>query len=231
VPNSQPPLVEAITRDRYRGNRFATRYLSAALFPLVLAYSLRSLVYDKHLSWYSWAIGAATSCVYTFGFVLMCPQLYINHQLKSVSHLPWNVRLLPVRVPVSRSKPLTLLSLTRPFLCGFALQFLIYKFINTFIDGKTQTSRLSLCVPHSCLHHLYAVCRSVRLYHQDAHDAPAVGLPGRLGVFHLPVPALHLPRRQEPTGGKVTRARVLAGVVSIRPVVVSASALFYGDET
>lgn len=71
--------------------RFATTYLSAALFPLVLAYSLRSLIYDKHLSWYSWAIGAATSCVYTFGFVLMCPQLYINHKLKSVSHLPWNV--------------------------------------------------------------------------------------------------------------------------------------------
>jgi hypothetical protein len=75
--------------------RFATRYLSAALFPLVLAYSLRSLIYDKQISWYSWAIGAATSCVYTFGFVLMCPQLYINHQLKSVSHLPWNVSCTP----------------------------------------------------------------------------------------------------------------------------------------
>jgi hypothetical protein len=86
--------------------RFATRYLSAALFPLVLAYSLRSLVYDKHLSWYSWAIGAATSCVYTFGFVLMCPQLYINHQLKSVSHLPWNVRLHPAFPYVDKMTPL-----------------------------------------------------------------------------------------------------------------------------
>ena len=36
-------------------------------------------------------VGALTSCVYTFGFILMCPQLYINHKLKSVSHLPWNV--------------------------------------------------------------------------------------------------------------------------------------------
>jgi hypothetical protein len=86
--------------------RFATRYLSAALFPLVLAYSLRSLVYDRHLSWYSWAIGAATSCVYTFGFVLMCPQLYINHQLKSVSHLPWNVRLHPAFPYVDKMTPL-----------------------------------------------------------------------------------------------------------------------------
>lgn len=27
--------------------------------------------------------------VYTFGFVLMTPQLYINYKLKSVAHLPW----------------------------------------------------------------------------------------------------------------------------------------------
>jgi len=27
--------------------------------------------------------------VYTFGFILMTPQLFINHHLKSVSHLPW----------------------------------------------------------------------------------------------------------------------------------------------
>ena len=38
---------------------------------------------------YSWGIGSLTGCVYAFGFVLMCPQLFINHKLKSVSHLPW----------------------------------------------------------------------------------------------------------------------------------------------
>lgn len=27
--------------------------------------------------------------MYTFGFVLMTPQLYINYRLKSVAHLPW----------------------------------------------------------------------------------------------------------------------------------------------
>ena len=27
--------------------------------------------------------------VYTFGFILMCPQLYLNYKLKSVAHLPW----------------------------------------------------------------------------------------------------------------------------------------------
>ena len=60
------------------------------LFPLIIGYSFKSLIYDRHYSWYSWFITTLTACVYTFGFVLMCPQLYINHQLKSVSHLPWN---------------------------------------------------------------------------------------------------------------------------------------------
>ena len=27
--------------------------------------------------------------MYTFGFILMTPQLFINHHLNSVSHLPW----------------------------------------------------------------------------------------------------------------------------------------------
>jgi len=72
--------------------RFATQYLTRLLTPLVALFALRSLLYEQHSSWYSWAIGACTGCVYSFGFVLMCPQLYINHQLKSVSHLPWKVK-------------------------------------------------------------------------------------------------------------------------------------------
>ena len=27
--------------------------------------------------------------VYAFGFIMMCPQLYINYRLKSVAHMPW----------------------------------------------------------------------------------------------------------------------------------------------
>lgn len=27
--------------------------------------------------------------MYAFGFMLMCPQLYLNYKLKSVAHLPW----------------------------------------------------------------------------------------------------------------------------------------------
>lgn len=85
--NSSDQLVE-ITIE---ADRFATSYLFSLLLPVVILFSLRSLVYEMHRSWYSWFIGSLTGCVYTFGFVLMCPQLYINHKLKSVAHLPWKV--------------------------------------------------------------------------------------------------------------------------------------------
>ena len=57
---------------------------------MVLAFTTRSLVYEKHASWYSWLISSLTSFVYTFGFGFMMPQLFINYKLKSVSALPWN---------------------------------------------------------------------------------------------------------------------------------------------
>jgi hypothetical protein len=69
----------------------AMRYLSFALYPLIIGYSIYSLVYDKHKSWYSWVLASLTGSVYTFGFIMMCPQLYLNYKLKSVAHLPWRM--------------------------------------------------------------------------------------------------------------------------------------------
>merc|ERR550537_840146 len=65
------------------------RYLSAAMYPLVVGYSVYSLAYDTHKSWYSWVLGSTVNFVYTFGFVLMRPQLFINYKLKSTAHMPW----------------------------------------------------------------------------------------------------------------------------------------------
>ena len=72
-----------------RYDREASVYLSYVLFPLVIGYSIYTLVYDSHKSWYSWILNSLVGAVYTFGFILMCPQLYINYKLKSVAHLPW----------------------------------------------------------------------------------------------------------------------------------------------
>ncbi|KAG2428128.1 hypothetical protein HXX76_011808 [Chlamydomonas incerta] len=67
----------------------AMRYLSYALYPLVIGYSIYALLYKSHKSWYSWILSSLVGAVYMFGFILMCPQLYLNYKLKSVAHLPW----------------------------------------------------------------------------------------------------------------------------------------------
>lgn len=72
-----------------RYDREASVYLSYVLFPLVIGYSVYTLIYESHKSWYSWVLNSLVGAVYTFGFILMCPQLYINYKLKSVAHLPW----------------------------------------------------------------------------------------------------------------------------------------------
>ena len=72
-------------------DRVAIFYLGLLFTPLVVGFSFYTLIMNKHLSWYSWLLTTLTSCVYTGGFVLMCPQLFINHKLKSVAHLPWKL--------------------------------------------------------------------------------------------------------------------------------------------
>ena len=47
----------------------AMKYLSYALYPLIVAYAVYSLVYDTHKSWYSFILSTLTGCVYTFGFI------------------------------------------------------------------------------------------------------------------------------------------------------------------
>jgi len=70
-------------------DQLAMRYLQYVLYPLCFGFSVFSLMYNHHKSWWSWLIGSAVGCVYTFGFIMMTPQLFINYKLKSVAHLPW----------------------------------------------------------------------------------------------------------------------------------------------
>lgn len=72
-------------------DRLATRYLGALLLPLTIGYTIYSLVFLEHRSWYSWLITSLATAVYALGFVLMTPQLFLNWKMKSVSHLPWKV--------------------------------------------------------------------------------------------------------------------------------------------
>lgn len=59
----------------------AMQYLSYALFPLVMGYATYALVYQTHKSWYSFVINSLVGAVYTFGFILMCPQVPARLQM------------------------------------------------------------------------------------------------------------------------------------------------------
>ncbi|KAI3450959.1 hypothetical protein Pfo_007624 [Paulownia fortunei] len=89
------PMLRFRDRESYAQNKtkeyddLAMKYLSYVLFCLAACFSVYSLKYERHKSWYSWILSSLTSCVYMFGFIMMCPQLFINYKLKSVAHLPW----------------------------------------------------------------------------------------------------------------------------------------------
>ncbi|KAI3384616.1 hypothetical protein SNEBB_000096 [Seison nebaliae] len=72
-------------------DKLAFKYLSWALFPLILCYAVYSLFHSEHRGWYSWVLGVIYGFLLTFGFIMMTPQLFINYKMKSVAHLPWRM--------------------------------------------------------------------------------------------------------------------------------------------
>ncbi|CDR94679.1 transmembrane CLPTM1 family protein, putative [Babesia bigemina] len=91
----QFPFVELGNANNYvesntkKYDEQAIKYMSMVMIPCVVAYAIYSLFYEKYKSWYSYFISVAAGSVYTFGFIMMTPQIYINYKLKSVDHLPW----------------------------------------------------------------------------------------------------------------------------------------------
>ncbi|XP_030012993.1 cleft lip and palate transmembrane protein 1-like protein isoform X2 [Sphaeramia orbicularis] len=69
----------------------ASRYLSYLVYPLCISGAIFSLAYLRQKSYYSWMINSLVTGVYALGFLSMAPQLFINHKLKSVSHLQGTV--------------------------------------------------------------------------------------------------------------------------------------------
>ena len=86
----------AVEQDTQKFDHVAIINLAMVLYPLVIGWSLYALKHYTYKSWYSWFISNAANAVYTFGFIGLCPQLYINYKLKSVAHLPWKVFLYKI---------------------------------------------------------------------------------------------------------------------------------------
>jgi len=94
APRSVPRLrirekESALKSETARHDADAMRYMSYALYPLCIIYAGYSLHTHEHKSWYSFVLNSLVGAVYTFGFVLMTPQLYLNYKLKSVAAMPW----------------------------------------------------------------------------------------------------------------------------------------------
>jgi hypothetical protein len=74
----------------------ARTYLSLLLYPLIAGSALYALKFYEYSSWWSWLISNLANAVYTFGFISLCPQLYVNYRLKSVAHMPIRVFLYKI---------------------------------------------------------------------------------------------------------------------------------------
>lgn len=67
------PMLRLRDRESYVRNKtkeyddIAMKYLFYVLFLLVAGFSVYSLMYERHKSWYSWILSSLTSCVYMFG--------------------------------------------------------------------------------------------------------------------------------------------------------------------
>jgi hypothetical protein len=80
-----------LERDTMNYDSIAQKFLGLILYPLVFGSALYSKKFHVYSSLWSWIISNLANAVYTFGFITLCPQLYVNYRLKSVAHLPWKV--------------------------------------------------------------------------------------------------------------------------------------------
>ncbi|XP_055376340.1 putative lipid scramblase CLPTM1 [Condylostylus longicornis] len=86
--NDKGSYVESSTKQY---DKLAFKYLGWVCFPLLIGYSIYSLIYNEHKGWYSFILNMLYGYLLTFGFIMMTPQLFINYKLKSVAHLPWRM--------------------------------------------------------------------------------------------------------------------------------------------
>ena len=52
--------------------QMAFKYLSWALFPLLVCYAIYSVIYQEHRGWYSWVLSMAYGFLLTFGKSQVC---------------------------------------------------------------------------------------------------------------------------------------------------------------
>jgi hypothetical protein len=85
-----PGLVSKVKLEKAEDfDSMCMKWLALGISPLVAGYAVYTLIFDCHKGWYSLFLTICASSVYTLGFVLMTPQVFINYKHKTVAFLPW----------------------------------------------------------------------------------------------------------------------------------------------
>lgn len=79
------------------------------MLPLLAAYTVYSLFYNEHRSWWSFVIGVLYSFLSVMGFVQLVPQLIINYVRKTkkifcLAFRPGPCSFLPCSSPLARAE-------------------------------------------------------------------------------------------------------------------------------
>jgi len=84
----QHAAAEGITDDIDKKGMF---YLACVIYPLAGYWAGYNLYYYQYKSFWSWLISSMADFAYSFGFINMMPQIFINYKLKTVAYMPWRV--------------------------------------------------------------------------------------------------------------------------------------------
>jgi len=70
------------------------RYATYVMYPLAVVSGIYCLYYYQYKSLWSWTLSSLMTLMYSSRFIHMLPQVFINHKLQSVAHMPWRVLTL-----------------------------------------------------------------------------------------------------------------------------------------
>jgi len=73
---------------------------------MVGGYAVYSLMYETHRSWYSFIVGTLAGVVYTFGFIMMTPQLFIKCVINALAGLSPKILILFPQLQVEERRSL-----------------------------------------------------------------------------------------------------------------------------
>ena len=175
----------------------ATNHMLLILYPLVAGYAGYSLYYDRHRSWMSWILSSLTGFVYTFGFIQMVPQLYINYRVRVPAPFRHSFKF-PHASHASHPPPSPLRSSNPLRTCPGApwCTSRSTRSSTTCLRGSSRCQRTfrGYCRP-PCTATTMARTTITPPPTHTLQAAPHRRVPRRRHFCYLPVPAVDLPRR------------------------------------